>query len=113
MLWDILMAESNFTTILQHNGTIFSNNDGIFKHKILNIYQLYEYFVGIFVYKSLNHSLPDMFSNIFVHNKTSRNALDLRPGLCSKKSSEFSIRNTGPKIWDKLLYATKQNYQRH
>ena len=72
------------------------------KLKILTFYQLYDYFTGIFIYKSLNGLLPRIFHNIFVPNKTSRNRLDLRPGFCTRKTSEFTIRITGPKIWNKL-----------
>ncbi len=79
----------------------------LIKLKILNIYQLYEYFVGMFVYKSLHYMLPEMFRNFFIHNKTSRKTLDLRPGFCTSKTSEFQMKVTGPKIWNTISEKTR------
>ena len=63
-----------------------AHTDPLYKKlKIFNIYQLYYYFTAIFVYKSVTRSNPKMFWNIFVHNKTSRNALDLRSNFCTRK----------------------------
>jgi hypothetical protein len=38
-----------------------------------------EYFVGIFIYKSLNKILTDMFCNIFNHNFSAQCSITLRP----------------------------------
>ena len=72
------------------------------KLNIMTFYQLYDYFVGLFVYRCLNHLLPEMFWNLFTRNVTSRNVNNVRPSGYTTKISEFSTIFTGPKIWNKL-----------
>ena len=63
---------------------------------------MHEYFVGIFVFKSLNNLLPEQFCNIFSHNFNARHSLNLRPVYCRRKSCQFSIKLTGSNIWNKF-----------
>jgi Skp family chaperone for outer membrane proteins len=72
------------------------------KRKMMNIYKMHEYFVGIFVFKSLNNLLPEQFCNIFSHNFNARHSLNLRPVYCRRKSCQFSIKLTGSNIWNKF-----------
>ena len=81
--------------------------------QIMPLHNLYRYFVGIFVYKSVNNSLPDVFSHIFIHNQTARNSINLRPGHTTKRITTFSVRITGPKIWNILPVAIKTSVSHH
>ena len=80
---------------------------------IMTFSQLYDYFAGIFVFKSLNNLLPRIFSNVFVHNISSRKALDLRPYFCTRKVCEFSMKFMGPKIWNRLTDKIKSSKSIH
>jgi len=88
-----IITFSGFNT---HTGPLFR------KLKIMSTSQLYDYFTSIFVFRSLNNLLPERFTRIFVHNVTSRKTCELRPHFCTKKASEFSIKFSGPNIWNKL-----------
>lgn len=74
----------------------------LYKRKMMNIYKMHEYFIGIFVFKSLNNLLPEQFCNIFSHNFNARHSLNLRPVYCRKKACQFSIKIAGPNIWNKF-----------
>ena len=70
------------------------------KFDILNIYQLNQYFVGIFIYRSLHHELAKSLCNMFVRNVNARNSFNLRSKYYKKKISQQSIKIAGPKIWN-------------
>jgi hypothetical protein len=63
----IIIRIINFSGFNSHTDPLFK------KLKVMNIEQLYTYFVAIFVYKSIKHLLPDRFSNYFSKNVTPRN----------------------------------------
>ncbi len=60
------------------------------------------YSVQIVLFQSLHNLLPERFSKIFVRNITSRLSFDLRPHYCTRQASEFSIKYSGPQIWNAL-----------
>ena len=91
-----IMRIINFSAFNSHTDPIFR------KLKVMNIEQLYRYFVGIFVYKSVNQMLSEKCSNYFINNVTSRNIDTLRPAISSSKISEFFVGFTGPHVWNKL-----------
>ena len=68
----------------------------------MNIYDLYNYFVGLFIYKGLNNLLPQYFCEMFVHNYNARNSINLKSIYRKKKVCSMSIRSSGPKIWNGL-----------
>jgi hypothetical protein len=70
------------------------------KFDILNIYQLNQYFVGLFIYRSLHHELATSLCNMFVRNVNARNSFNLRSKYYKKKISQQSIKIAGPKIWN-------------
>ena len=76
--------------------------------KCMTIYQLYEYFALIFVYKYLNVQLPKVFASYFQRMKVSRLSFDLKSGFHSKKIGQMSITVTGPKIWNKVPIALRK-----
>ena len=75
--------------------------------KIMTIFQLYEYFVCIFIHKCFTHEIPETFCSYFKCNINVRTSINLRPGVYKKKSCEFSIKVTGPRIWNKLPIRVK------
>ena len=77
------------------------------KH-IMTIYSLHDYFTGIFVYKSLNNDLPLSLCNIFFRNTSERSSHNLRSVYHRKKSTQFSIKIVGTKIWNNLSRECKQ-----
>lgn len=94
---------------------IISNSDfraptiNLFKSlKIMTIYQLYEYFTAIFVYKTLHSKVPAQFWHYFKRNVISRHYYDLRPGFHTSKVSEFSVKVMGPRIWNRLSIDVKK-----
>ncbi len=74
----------------------------------MTIYQLYEYFTAIFVYKTLNSKVPAQFWHYFKGNVISRHYYDLRPGFHISKVSEFSVKVMGPRIWNILSIDVKK-----
>ena len=70
--------------------------------KLMNIKQMYDYFVSIFIYQQVCNELPDIFSNYFTGNNSNRQPMNLRPMYHSKKICEFSIRVMGPRIWNAI-----------
>ncbi len=82
-----------------NNSEYYAPTENIFKSlKIMTIYQLYEYFVAIYVYMSTHDKLPKHFPNYFQFNINRRHSDNLRPGYCSRKVCEFSVKFMGPKI---------------
>ena len=79
------------------------------KLNILNIYQLIEYFVGIFVYKSLHRTLSNSLCNLFIRNFNTRNSDNLRSTYHKKIISQQSIRIAGPRIWNNLSIICKKS----
>ena len=75
---------------------------------IMTIYSLHDYFTGIFVYKSLNNDLPLSLCNIFFRNTSERSSHNLRSVYHRKKSTQFSIKIVGTKIWNNLSRECKQ-----
>ncbi len=83
-----------FSEFCAHTAPLFQ------KLHIMNIYDLHNYFVGLFVFKSLNGLFPPSFCNMFVRNINARTSMNLRSLYRRKKISLISIRSTGPKIWN-------------
>ena len=79
------------------------------KLNILNIHQLIEYFVGIFIYKSLHHDLSNSLCDLFIRNFNARNSDNLRSTYHKKKISQQSIRIAGPRIWNNLSNICKKS----
>ena len=75
---------------------------------IMTIYSLHNYFTGIFVYKSLNNDLPLSLCNLIFRNTSERSSHNLRSVYHRKKSTQFSIKIVGPKIWNNLSRECKQ-----
>ncbi len=70
------------------------------KRNIMNVKELYQYFVGLFVYKSLHNELPASFCELFHRNMNMRMSANLRSVYRKKKICQTSIKIAGPKIWN-------------
>ena len=82
------------------------------KLDILNIYQIVEYFVGVFVYKSLHGMMAGSLS-FFQRNFNTRNSVNLRSTYHKKKISQQSIRIAGPRIWNNFPILCKSSTSLH
>ena len=76
----------------------------------MTIGKMHEYFVGLFVFKSLNKKLPDIFTQIFKPNINARNSMNLRTVYCKRKVSQFSLKIAGVKIWNNFSLNAKKIY---
>ena len=70
--------------------------------QLLTFKQLYEYFVAVLVYKSVNNQLPYPFIHYFSFAMSARNGNYLKTKYNSLKMCQFSNNYMGPKIWNKL-----------
>ena len=70
--------------------------------QLLTFKQLYEYFVAVLVYKSVNNQLPYPFIDYFSFAMSARNGNCLKTKYHSLKMCQFSNNYMGPKIWNKL-----------
>jgi hypothetical protein len=77
------------------------------KLKIMNICDLHQYFMGIFVYKSLNCLYPKPWNNLFKRNLNVRLSNNLRPAYYKHKTCQFSVKYMGPKIWNSFCHNVK------
>lgn len=81
--------------------------------KILNIYQLRDYQLAIFIYQCLNKCSPEVFWEIFKANSSyhcyeTRNANDLASELRNTQRAAFLPRFAGPGVWNSLPDAIRQ-----
>ena len=82
---------------------------------ILNVNQIYQYSVGLFMFKFVNKMFPSLlFDNMFtfttdVHNYNTRQAQLLYVPYCSTTRSQKTIRYTGTRIWNS--FSNKINTQ--
>ena len=75
------------------------------KLRILNVGQIRDFQIGIFVFQSLNGLAPDVFSNFFrfnsfYHGYATRNAGDLVSEPRSTVRSSHVARHSGPVVWN-------------
>ena len=70
------------------------------KRNIMTIFELYKYFVGLFIFKSLNNHIP--LCTIFYRNINARNSDNLRSVFRKLKICQFSILCSGPKTWNQF-----------
>ncbi len=70
------------------------------KRNIMNVKELYQYFVGLFVYKSIHNELPASCCKLFHRNMNM--SANLRSVYRKKKICQLSSEIAGPKIWNKF-----------
>ena len=84
-----------------HTAPLFKNN------KTMTIYQLYDYFTNMLIYKALHCQLPLSICNLFTRNTNIRLSSNLRSVYWKKKICQFSITYNGPQLWNKLPISCK------
>src|SRR5688572_33448297 len=75
--------------------------------KVLNINQIRSYQIAEFLYQFENGALPTSFANYFsktsdTHNYNTRGASCYRPIKARTNLRSFSIKSTGPKVWNSI-----------
>ena len=95
---------------------------------MLNMKCLYEYSVGVFMFKFHRHGLPEIFDNFFtrnssVHGYSTRNSNGIRTPKIRTELAKRFVRYTGAIIWndimkysiplDKSLITFKKHLKKH
>ena len=93
---------------LAHTLPIFSNLE------ILNIYNIYNYQVLIFMLKHKKGLMPSIFYDIVIQNNTihshnTRQASNIHVSVFKSRSSQQTIRFTGTKLWNFMYSILKTN----
>ena len=87
---------------LSHSSRLFLSS------RILKVYELYKYYVSLFVYKFLNNCLPSICANLLCVKEISTMPYSLRSPSCFEiphfrtTVRERSIMISGPRIWNEL-----------
>ena len=86
----------------------FASSSPLFQSlRILPIFELNNFQICIFLFKSIHKLLPLTFQNIFqfnneIHNYSTRSAGDLHPTFFRTTTAQFSIKYRGPHFWNCL-----------
>ena len=96
------------SSYLSHSKPLF------IKLRILPIFQLYEYNLGIFMFLFKKQLLPDMFNSLFiqnsdVHNYDTRTKSHLRVEYGTLKFSHTILTYKGPIFWNNLPNSIKES----
>ena len=96
------------SSYLAHTLPIFSNP------KILNIYNIFNYQVLIFMLKHKKRLLPSIFNDMFIQNNTihsdnTRQANHIHVSAFESRLSQQTIRFTGTKLWNFMYSNLKTN----
>ena len=89
-----------------------------FANKILNVSDINDYIIGIFMYECLYGNIPDIFRNYFqrnadVHDHNLRNANDLYVPYGRLDIRKFSIKIAGANLWNSLPPLIKNSQSIH
>ena len=90
------------------NSSYLSHSNPLFvKLKILPIFQLYEYNLGIFMFLFNKEMLPEIFSSLFIknidiHEYNTRSKLHFRVQYGRTSFSHSLVTYQGPKLWNDL-----------
>ena len=95
---------------LESTKPIFSNL------QILPLHNLIKFEIGKFIHKYYNNKLPEIFLNYFLkaknyHNYITRSSSleNLVVPLFKTKKTQFSIKYTGPAVWNSIPFNIKMN----
>ena len=89
-----------------------------FANTILNVSDINDYIIGIFMYECLYGNIPDIFRNNFqrnadVHDPNVRNANDLHVPYGRLDIRKFSIKIAGANLWNSLSSLVKNSHSIH
>ena len=85
-----------------------AHSNPLFKElKLLNIYDLYKFYLGIFMFKYSLDDLPSIFRHYFIkrqdiHNRLTRNSSNYHISRNKTVLSSKGIRSTGPNLWNSM-----------
>ena len=84
-----------------HSQTFFA------QLKVMTIYQLYEYYVGVFMYKLYHKNLPPLF-NMFertsdIHSHSTRQYNSFYINYVPTLRSQRTVKISGAKLWNKII----------
>ena len=96
------------SSYVAHTLSIFSNL------KIINIYNIYNYQVLIFMLKHQKGLLPSIFNDMYIQNNTihthnTRQANNIHVSAFESRLSQQTIRFTGTKFWNFMYCKLKTN----
>lgn len=85
----------------------YGSDDAVLNSNKLTIYNLYKLEVLKFVFKFQNHMLPSLFNGFFTlsmdnHNYNTRQRSDFQLPITKTCFSKFSLKFSGPKLWNDL-----------
>ena len=89
------------------DGIWTSTKSSFIKKKILNVYQIYDYFIALFMYKLSHDNLPPLFdmfertSNIHNYETRQHNLFYLK--FVPTSRSQKTIKIKGTKLWNMLV----------
>ena len=84
-----------------HTAELFKNL------KVLTVFEIYQYQLGIFMFKWNTSKLPAHLTNIFIsvhdiHNYCTRNHSHLYHPHTTSTAASYTLRFQGPKFWNSL-----------
>ena len=79
------------------------------KYKLLNVSDMVDYNLGIFMYKYTNKYLPSSFENLFSKLQTHERNLNFKTNLIKSISLKSIPSNTLPRLWNSLDLTTKRS----
>ena len=109
-----LQTEQNkLLKILYAKGMRYSTNLLYTELKLLKCLDVHKLFVGVFVYKQQNRSLPKIFDNYYRQNsdicaRSTRQSNELYTPLFRTKMGQKSLKYIGAKIWNSVNEITRK-----
>jgi hypothetical protein len=90
-----------FSDYLAHSDPLF------LKLNILTVNQIYNYQLGIYMYKILHELIPHLshhhfVSNMNIHDHNTRSSRHLHAPYCRTKLRQSTIQFQGPRMWNML-----------
>ena len=90
-----------------YDNTLNNHSKLVFKHKILNVKDLYLFQLGQFMYKYNINALPNIFNSIFhknqsFHNYPTRQSNEFHLPRLRTLLAQNTFLYTGPKYWNSL-----------
>ena len=92
-----------------HTEPLFAAN------RMLNVHDINEYCIGIFMYNTINSNVPTLFENFFrqnnnIHRYETRISQNLHLTKCKSNVRKFSVRINGAMVWNSLPEDLKQSH---
>ena len=81
-------------------------------NQMLDVYDINDYMVSIFMYKHIKSNIPTLFSTFYqknnsIHGHNTRTSDDLYVPMAKTNVRKFSIRIKGPLVWNSIPTAIR------